>query len=193
MTNKEAESCAPNWKERASLIGILENRFLRVPAATLVAFMMSDSIGVFSFLFFPSTMFVWWWSAGYLPVLMGYVPGLLKFPRVAFIIITAVCIYRGIGKTILPCLKRKPEKANAICGFYLFYMLCNPFLICAFMRVLFVEILEIRPIGFVLSMAIMGLSLLLTCAALYGVFRIPNWLYKKIFDDPIGMGSKYKV
>jgi hypothetical protein len=185
--NKEAESYAPNWKEHTPLIDILENRFLRVLAASLAAFMTFASGRVLIFLFFQFLM----------PVRdrVYSVSDLLTPQNATFLIMFIMGIYRIIGENILPSLKRKPEKANAICGFYLFFLLCNIFFMC-FMLV-FSPIALTRYLSldsFILSfILILLLFLLLSCFGFYIMCKIANWLYKKIFDDPAGMASKYKM
>jgi len=119
------------------------------------------------------------------------VSDLLTPQNATFLIMFIMGIYRIIGENILPSLKRKPEKANAICGFYLFFLLCNIFFMC-FMLVFFPIALTryLSLDSFILSFILM---MLLSCFGLYIMCKIASWLYKKIFDDPAGMASKYKM
>jgi len=172
------------------MIGILENRFRRLLAAVilsfLIFFLLLPFLPILNHPISGGRIFHW-------EEMVYSVSNFTDIRSIALFIICACGIYIKLGKTVLPCVKRKPHKSNSICVFFLFYSLCNVSIVLA----LCTTFIAISNIGSSFSIIALLVSLglfFVTDAALRGGFnKIANRCYKKIFGDPLGMAVKNKA
>jgi hypothetical protein len=103
------------------------------------------------------------------------------------------CIFFYLKDVFLPCLKRRPAKANSICAFFIVYNAC--LMVLAFVSVMIgvqifdsiLEIMKYYPIHTIAALLLpFGVLFWLVCKA-------ADKLYKKVFDDPVGMAHMFKL
>lgn len=110
---------------------------------------------------------------------------LLKWSEIVFVLLFTTYAYNIITQVFLQCMRRKPEKANSMCRFFCAYtaMLLLPFTIAGiFLRKYLINLPDIA--------IIYAAAILIACMVIdFLIYKYAENLYKKNFDDPIGLKS----